>query len=160
MNNSTFTITGRVVDKKTEVGIPKLKVEAWDKNLVFNGMLGSNVTDKDGGFQLEFSSKYFSEIFGEKLPDIYFKIFKDRLFLLSTEKDVVWNVKPGEFKIVIPVDYRGKTKPVEVFPLTVSISNKELTEVHELENETEIYIKTKLNEHFKTILLNKFKEPK
>jgi len=55
----TYTITGRVIDEKTKKGIPNLRVEAWDKDLLFDDFLGESKTDKDGKFTIELDAARF-----------------------------------------------------------------------------------------------------
>ncbi len=49
--NQTFRITGRVIDSTSQQGIAGLRVEAWDKDMVFNDLVGSAVTDEQGAFR-------------------------------------------------------------------------------------------------------------
>jgi hypothetical protein len=67
-SKTKFRISGRVIDRKTRRGIAGLRVEAWDKDLIFHDLIGSAVTDAQGAFRIEFDESYFKEIFLDRLP--------------------------------------------------------------------------------------------
>ncbi|WP_346294139.1 hypothetical protein [Sphaerothrix gracilis] len=106
---TTFRIFGRVIDRQTRFGLAKLNIEAWDKDLICNDLVGSTVTDEHGNFQLEFDSTYFQELFFDRQPDLFFKIFNQNTLIKSTENSVLWNVAAGEKYMVIAID-----RPAEV----------------------------------------------
>lgn len=39
MADKKYTIRGRIVDSKTKKGITALRVEAWDKDLIFDDLV-------------------------------------------------------------------------------------------------------------------------
>ena len=41
-------------------GIAGLRVEAWDKDMICNDLVGSAVTNEQGAFKIEFTSSYFA----------------------------------------------------------------------------------------------------
>lgn len=106
-NESTYRIEGRVVESGTGRGVPALRVEAWDQDLVFNDMVGGAVTDTEGGFHIEFSVGYFREIFFDRKPDLYFRVFAGQSLIASTESAVMWNVAAGSIPVEIFVPPTG-----------------------------------------------------
>lgn len=104
MAKKTFRIIERVIDRQTRSAIARLRVEAWDKDLIFDDLVGSAVTDEQGAFQMEFDQSYFQELFLGRQPDLFFKVFRESQLIKSTEDSILWNVRAGETKIVIEVD--------------------------------------------------------
>jgi hypothetical protein len=100
----TFRIAGRVIDRKTRLGAAGLQVEAWDKDLILDDLVGSAVTDEKGAFQMELDESYFKELFLDRQPDLFFKVFHEDKLIESTENSVLWNVKAGDTEITIEVD--------------------------------------------------------
>lgn len=103
MPKSTFRINGNVINQQG-IGVPDLRIEEWDKDLLFDDLVGSAITDKNGRFQIEFSEKFFRECFLDRQPDLFFKIYHGSQFIKSTEESVLWNVKKGENPVTIEID--------------------------------------------------------
>lgn len=101
---ANFRISGSVIDQKTRREVAGVRVEAWDKDLIYNDLVGNAITDKQGAFQIEFNETYFQELFLDRLPDLFFKIFSENKLITSTENSVLWNVNSGETKVVIEVN--------------------------------------------------------
>src|SRR6185295_14474758 len=113
-----FRINGHVVDSESRSGVAGLHIEAWDKDLIFNDLVGSAVTDAQGAFLIELDRAYFKELFLDRKPDLFFKVFKDGELFRSTEDDVLWNVESGATGIVIEVNI-----PTTMHPASQPSSN-------------------------------------
>lgn len=116
MAQQTYQINGRIIDRNTKKGIPDLQIEAWDKDLIFNDLVGSAITDTQGYFQIKFTPTHYQECFGDHHPDLFFKVFRRGKLLTSTENSVLWNITNPNIEITIEVELKN-TYPVsdEVF---------------------------------------------
>ena len=103
-SRNRFQASGRVVDDKSRAGIPGLRVEAWDKDWVIDDLVGSAVTGTDGSFVIRFDESYFSELFWDKRPDIYFKVYLGTTLVTSTITAVLWNVSNHPLPVEILVN--------------------------------------------------------
>ncbi len=101
----TLKVSGRVIDRATRNGVANVRVEAWDKDMFFNDLVGSTVTDAQGAFEIEFTESYFRELFLDRRPDLFFKVFQGRRCVSSTEDSVLWNVDADMSDIVIEGDF-------------------------------------------------------
>ncbi len=108
MAKEKYLILGRVISRTSQQGVPNLRVEAWDKDQIVNDLVGNAVTDADGAFRIEFDSSYFRELFADREPDLFFKVFDGSKLVESTEDSVLWNVDAGETEVVIEVDVEIK----------------------------------------------------
>ena len=104
MAEKKYRILGRVIGRSSQQGVPNARVEAWDRDLLVNDLVGSAVTDAKGVFRMEFDSSYFSELFVDRQPDLFFKVFYEDKLVASTEDSVLWNVGTQEVEIVIEAD--------------------------------------------------------
>src|SRR5215510_2477655 len=109
--NKKYYISGTVIDRKTRRGVKGLRVEAWDKDRVYNDLVGSAFTDEQGVFQIEFDESYFRELFQDRQPDLFFRVFREGALIRSTEDSVLWNVRAGETKITLDVDIPSGEEP-------------------------------------------------
>ncbi len=102
-----YQINGRVIDVKSRRGLKGLRVEAWDKDQIFDDLVGSTETDADGRFHIGFDRSYFSELFFDREPDLFFKVFSGGELIKSTQDSVLWNVKAGATSVEIAVPWAG-----------------------------------------------------
>lgn len=110
-DDKSFRIRGLVIDSKTNRGLEGLRVEAWDKDLVCDDLAGSAVTDAEGGFSIEFGEGYFGELFFDRRPDLFFKVYRGGELITSTENSVLWNVERGDTEVTIEIDASGTGEP-------------------------------------------------
>ncbi len=70
------------------VGIPNLRVNVYDKDLLFDDKLGETITDSDGEFYVRYHESNFKDLF-ESQPDIYVKVINKKGRILYTSERVV-----------------------------------------------------------------------
>ncbi|MCI5130848.1 MAG: hypothetical protein D3904_04845 [Candidatus Electrothrix sp. EH2] len=99
-----YAVFGTVINVDSLKGLGGLRIEAWDKDLICDDLLGSTFANEDGTFQIRFDEGYFKEVFTDRRPDIFFKVFHDDALIKSTEEDVLWNMERGDRIVVIKVD--------------------------------------------------------
>lgn len=98
-----YEIQGKVIDSSTGAGVAGVRVEAWDKDRGADDFLGFAATISDGSFSITFDEDSFRDLFPERWPDIYFKVFCRGELLASTEDSVLWNVKQPDVHVTIEV---------------------------------------------------------
>lgn len=107
MPSRTFKISGRVCEYGTRNGVPGLRVEIWDKDLLFHDFLAEAPTHAQGAFTATLETNRFRELFLDREPDLFFKVYRDGKLIKSTEDSVIWNVRSGDSEIVIEVELRA-----------------------------------------------------
>ena len=113
MTNRTFQIIGRIINREMRQGVPQLRVEAWDKDLIFNDLVGAAITDENGSFCITFTEAHYRECFLDRNPDLFFKVYQEGRLVHSTENSACWNISAGETNVVIEVDVAAPVKPIE-----------------------------------------------
>lgn len=118
-----ITIRGITVSSFEVAPVRDLRVEAWDKDLLFDDFLAETLTDEHGVFQLSIPEARFSELFFDRSPDLFFKIYDGGRLVLSTERSVLWNVRTAAADVRIEVPISRSTNP-PVAPVTYHVSGR------------------------------------
>ena len=69
-----FRIKGIITEMESLKPVPNLLVRAYDKDIIYDDLLGTAITAEDGSFVIGFEEKDFKEIF-EGAPEIYFVVY-------------------------------------------------------------------------------------
>lgn len=99
-----FIINGVVREMESRIPLPGLLIKAFDKDLVFDDVLGSAFTNQRGEFEILTELEEFREFFDSR-PDIYFKAYRGdgRRLVHTTEDAVHWGAgRISSFEILIP----------------------------------------------------------
>ncbi|HVF48512.1 MAG TPA: hypothetical protein VNA19_00415 [Pyrinomonadaceae bacterium] len=118
MSRKTFRIKGRVIERASREAAAGLRVEAWDKDKKYDDLLGSAVTDAGGCFQISFDKSHFADDRGNKLPDLFFRIYHEENLIKDTEDSVRWNVAAGDIPIDFEVELGHEQRAMGILPAT------------------------------------------
>lgn len=110
MPNRTYIVQGTLIHAHTKQPLPNLRIEAWDKDCLFDDLVGSTVTDAAGAFSFTFDQSYFQELFLDRRPDLFFKIFDGDRLVHDTRDSVLWNIRRRK-SLVIEVDLSQDDAP-------------------------------------------------
>src|SRR5215210_1317171 len=127
-----FRISGRVIEKESGRELPGLFVRAYDKDLLFDDLVGAATTDERGHFLIAYSESDFRELF-ERRPDLYFVVSTGQGAppIHSTVDHVRWNAgKDEHIEILIP---EHKLPPGGAGPESVELLDAQGRRVTELE---------------------------
>jgi hypothetical protein len=103
MAKQKYQINGTVIDGNTQTGVSGLKVEAWDKDMKYDDLVGVAYTGRDGSFIIKFDNTYFREYAKDDQPDLYFKVFRGEKLLKNTKDSVIANASQRE-QVVITLE--------------------------------------------------------
>jgi hypothetical protein len=112
-----FRLHVHVVADETGMALPGLFLKAYDKDLLFDDLLGSGRTDGTGRLTIPCERGDFQEFF-DRRPDVYFKVFSpdgSRL-LYESSKLPHWNAtQDAAFTIRVPLaELHGAHEPPAV----------------------------------------------
>jgi len=139
LSKQTFKVFGRVTELESGLGVGGLSVKAVDKDLVFDDLLGSASTDKNGNFDINYRGEDFEELF-DRQPDIFVQVKSLELkrILYTSENTVRWNAGKKEyFNIQIPRAVLGELSPTmeenqmkrEIGKITLEINPEQLERI-------------------------------
>ncbi|MHC4750501.1 MAG: alpha/beta hydrolase [Planctomycetota bacterium] len=122
----TFLIHGYIREAETGIGISGLLVKAYDKDLLFDDLLGSSLSGPLGKFEIISELVDFRDFFDLK-PDIYLRILtpdgKKEIF--STKEGVRWQAgRVEEFDVRIPRELLDGDPPERGIHLLDSLGEK------------------------------------
>ena len=101
-----YQIRGKVISKNRKY-VPGVRVEVWDKGNTIDDYLSYASTSEYGTFVITLEEEMVRDIYPERFPDFYFKVWCGDELLASTEDSVVWTAKShSPCKIVV-----GPIKP-------------------------------------------------
>lgn len=112
-----FEVQGRVVERESKLPLAGIRVRAYDKDLLFDDVLGDAVTNDRGEFAISYSKRDFSKLF-EAHPDLYFRVFDrgGKRVIHSTADHVRWNAGHHEtVEIEVPAHKLPPTERVVEF---------------------------------------------
>jgi hypothetical protein len=113
----SYLVFGRVIDRETKRGIRGLTVEAWDKDMIVDDLVGTAITGERGAFQIRFDESDFfdgsdfKDLFLVRRPDLYFRVYRGDELIESTEDSVLWNVQREDIEVQIEVDDSADEEP-------------------------------------------------
>lgn len=101
----TFVITGLVREKESGVGLPGLIVRAYDKDAIYDDLMGEARTGGDGGFCITSEAKDFRD-FLDVRPDVYLRVLCPAPAgaapreIFNTRHGIRWNARHLEYFVV------------------------------------------------------------
>lgn len=110
MSNRTIQILGKLSGSNNQP-VAKLRVEAWDKDLLIDDFVGEAISEEQGAFTITFNQSRYQELFLDRNPDIYFKIYEGGALIHSTENSVMWNIKTESVIVEIVFDREKENNP-------------------------------------------------
>ncbi len=103
--SNIFVITGVVREKESGEGLEGLIVRSYDKDLLYDDLMGESITDCDGSFRITSQAKDFRDFF-EHRPDIYLKIYAQHssgvapIEVFNTLNSIQWNASNLQYIVV------------------------------------------------------------
>jgi len=72
-----------------QTAVAGVRVEAWDKDLIFDDMSVARLRTVVAHFELR-SPVHFRELFLDRNPDLFFKVFRGNALIKCTDDSVLW----------------------------------------------------------------------
>jgi hypothetical protein len=83
-------INGTVAHHQNGSGLSGVRVEAWDEQQMCRDLIARVITDETGGFDLRLPGDYLGEVFGERTPQLVFKVFRHGELLAQHPDAAIW----------------------------------------------------------------------
>ena len=83
----SWIVRGRVTNEKKQ-GVSGLTIRLYDKEHVFDNVLGTTLTDDNGKFKLTYQTEEFKDL-SEKKPEVYLRVTGKRRKILYTSDKAV-----------------------------------------------------------------------
>ena len=94
---TNFKITGVVSERQSGRPVKGVLVVAYDKDPLFDDLLGTSETDTEGRFSIGYAKRNYSKFFG-KNPDLYLAVFAPPCQMLTdTSSSIRWGATHHEF---------------------------------------------------------------
>ena len=110
-----WLITGKVIDEATEQSGCGFEVRIYDKDISTDQYLGRTYTNELGRFQFAFSVADFEDNywsfwgisinFGERFPDLFFKVYYHGTLVADLSGDLYSNLKDKELDVLLTVPF-------------------------------------------------------
>ncbi|MGF1637225.1 MAG: hypothetical protein ACFCUU_09140 [Cyclobacteriaceae bacterium] len=70
-----YSIQGSISATNLQLKLQGLLVRVWDKYLVFEEMVGTTLTDRNGNFSLNVQCQFYEDLFFERKPELIMEVF-------------------------------------------------------------------------------------
>jgi hypothetical protein len=107
-----YRIFGQLTDSRG-TAVSRLRVEAWDTDLLFDDLVGSAVSDSRGQFLIEFTEKRFRECVADRDPELFFRILLGDREIRNMGDSVLRNIKDPDSRVTVRVDLPVVPRPME-----------------------------------------------
>lgn len=104
MSDEEVVASGWVVDTERDRGVRDLRVEAWGADQLQDDFAGRATTDADGQFRIAIERSELDDRFGERRPNLYFRVFHRDELVHETEESVRWDLEAGDTEVVIEIE--------------------------------------------------------
>lgn len=95
-------LLGLLKDGNTGNPVSGARIEAWDKDLLFDDFVGSALTDAEGRFRIVFSEEQFRELF-DRRPDVYFMVYDGDVLLYDSRDTLVVILDQPKLEITLEI---------------------------------------------------------
>jgi Tc toxin complex TcA C-terminal TcB-binding domain/Neuraminidase-like domain len=73
---TTHSLSGYIFERGTPRGVPNLRIEAWDSDLIVSDVIAVATTDAAGSFTITLDSEYLRSHFGDRSPILALRVFR------------------------------------------------------------------------------------